>query len=132
MSFDWANALLFELTGSTPPASRRAGGERRPRGELAGVGQEPNYDQLFTVAKALNPDWRAITFNVVRDASAPVSASIDTGTGGQPQKRTQYLLNRDTGAVIKATNFGNGSLGQRLRAFVRFGHTGEYGGLLGQ
>jgi uncharacterized iron-regulated membrane protein len=32
----------------------------------------------------------------------------------------------------KSDAFADGSLGQRLRAFVRFGHTGEYGGLLGQ
>jgi uncharacterized iron-regulated membrane protein len=84
------------------------------------------------VAKSLNPGWRTITLNVVRDATAPVSVVVDTGTGGQPQERTQYLLNRDRGAILKTTGFANGSLGQRLRAFVRFGHTGEYYGLPGQ
>jgi len=58
--------------------------------------------------------------------------SVDTGSGGQPQKRTQYLLNRDTGAVVKRTIFSDGSLGQRLRSFVRFGHTGEWEGWAGQ
>jgi uncharacterized iron-regulated membrane protein len=33
---------------------------------------------------------------------------------------------------VKTTTFADGSLGQRLRAFVRFGHTGEYGGWPGQ
>jgi uncharacterized iron-regulated membrane protein len=42
------------------------------------------------------------------------------------------LLNRETGAVLKTSTFANGSLGQRLRAFVRFGHTGEYYGSAGQ
>jgi hypothetical protein len=32
---------------------------------------KPNYDHMFSVAKNLNPDWRTITLNVVRDASAP-------------------------------------------------------------
>ena len=82
--------------------------------------------------KNLNPAWRTITLNISRDAAAPISAGIDTGTGGQPQRRTQYLLNRDTGAVVKTITFGQGSLGQKLRTFVRFGHTGEYGGLPGQ
>jgi uncharacterized iron-regulated membrane protein len=80
----------------------------------------------------LNPDWRTISLAVGHNAGAPVSVSIETGTGGQPQKRTQYLLNPDNGEVIKAIRFTDGSLGQRLRAFVRFGHTGEYGGLAGQ
>jgi uncharacterized iron-regulated membrane protein len=133
MSFGWANALLFRLTGSTPAAAGREVGDRRGhRDGNSVIGREPNYDHLLNVAKTLNPDWRTITLNVSRGASTPVAATVDTGTGGQPQKRTQYFLNRDTGAIIKITSFADGSLGQRLHTFVRFGHTGEYGGLPGQ
>ncbi len=132
MSFDWANALLFRLSGSPPPAARGNGGDRRPHTQRSDPGHEPDYDELFTVTKTLNLNWRTITVNVSSDGSATVLASVDTGTGGQPQKRSQYLLNRDTGAVVRTTSFADGSLGQRLRAFVRFGHTGEYGGPVGQ
>lgn len=130
MSFDWANALLFRLTGSVPASARN--GDRGPRGRQPQGGPEPDYDRLFTAAKTLQSDWRTITLSMTRGASTPVAATVDTGTGGQPQKRTQYLLNRQTGAVVKATTFADGSLGQRLRTFIRFGHTGEYGGLPGQ
>jgi uncharacterized iron-regulated membrane protein len=129
MSFEWANTLLFRLTGSTPAAR---GGERRPQRRDAQAGVQPDYEYLFMIAKALNHDWRTITLNIARDAHAPVAAVIDTGTGGQPQKRTQYLLDRNTGAVVKESTFADTSLGQRLRSFVRFGHTGEYYGALGQ
>jgi uncharacterized iron-regulated membrane protein len=132
MSYSWANALLFRLAGSTPAATGREGGDRRPLGRQSTAGPEPNYDQMFTVARGLNSGWHTITLNVARDASATVAAVIDTGTGGQPQKRSQYLLNRNTGALVKTSTFADGSLGQRLRAFVRFGHTGEYGGWPGQ
>jgi uncharacterized iron-regulated membrane protein len=131
MSYSWANALLFRMSGSALPGGRD-GGDRRPQGRESRAGVDPNYEYLFLAAKTVNPDWRTITLNVARDANAPVSASIDAGTGGQPQRRTQYLLNRATGAVVKTTNFADGSLGQRLRAFVRFGHTGEYYGWAGQ
>src|SRR4051812_22241120 len=134
MSFPWANALLFRLSGSTlPAASGRGDGDPAGRGHTRSeVGQEPDYDQLFASAMTLNPDWHIITLNVTRAANTPVSVSVDTGTGGQPQKRTQYALNRDTAVVVKQIAYKDGSLGQRLRAFVRFGHTGEYGGLAGQ
>lgn len=56
---------------------------------------------------------------------------IGTGSGGQPQMRTQSLLNRNTGDVVRTSVFADGSLGQKLRAFVCFGHTGEYRGWLG-
>jgi uncharacterized iron-regulated membrane protein len=129
MSFDWANTLLFRLTGSTPAAR---GGERRPQRREAQAGVQPDYEFIFMIAKALNRDWRTITLNIARDAKAPVAAVIDTGSGGQPQERTQYLLDRHTGAVVKTSTFADSSLGQRLRSFVRFGHTGEYYGAVGQ
>ncbi len=123
-----------------PPPRGRDGGDRRPAGR--GVrAAEANYEYLltvakykylFTVAKTLHQDWHSITLNMARDANSPVTAVIDTGSGGQPQDRIQYLLDRDTGAVTKTSTFADGSLGQRLRTFVRFGHTGEFGGLPGQ
>lgn len=132
MSFGWANALLFRLSGSAPPAFGRDGAGRRAQARDSAAGPEPNYDYLLTAAKTLNPAWRTITLNVTRDGGGPVTAAIDTGNGGQPQDRTQYLLARETGAVVKTIRFADGSLGQRLRAFVRFGHTGEYYGWPGQ
>lgn len=106
------------------PAAMEQGGFRTPG--------DPDYDRIFTAARKLNPNWHTITLNVTRDANGPVTVVVDTGTGRQPQKRTSYVLNRDTGSVVKMSTFADGSLGQRLRAFVRFGHTGEYGGWPGQ
>jgi uncharacterized iron-regulated membrane protein len=133
MSFPWANTLLFRLSGSNPPAQGRGGpGASRPNARGRVVGSEPNYDRLLAIAKSLDPNWKTITLNVVPNESSPVQVTVDAGTGGQPQKRAQYLLNGKTGAVLKTTTFADGSLGQRLRSFVRFGHTGEWGGLSGQ
>ncbi len=132
MSFNWANALLFRLAGSTPAVNGREGGAQRPHGRESGTGPEPNYDHLFTIAQTFNHNWHTITLNIAHDTTAPVTVVLDTGTGGQPQKRAQYLLNRDTGTVIKISTFADNSPGQKLRTFVRFGHTGEYGGWIGQ
>jgi uncharacterized iron-regulated membrane protein len=132
MSFPWANVLLFRLSGSTPPVLGRGPGEVPRHGGDFPIANEPNYDRLLAVSKTFDPDWRTITLNLVHDANSPVQLTVDNGAGGQPQKRTQYLLNRDTGAVLKRATFSDGSLGQRLRSFVRFGHTGEWGGGAGQ
>jgi hypothetical protein len=132
MSFQWANALLFRLSGSTPAMQGRGPGAGRANRQHRPLGDEPNYDRLLANAKTFDPNWRTITLSVVRDANSPVQVLVDTGTGGQPQKRRQYLLNRNTATILKATAFADGTLGQRLRAFVRFGHTGEWGGWAGQ
>ncbi len=132
MSFGWANTLLFRLSGSTPPVQGRGPGDNGRHGRDIQIGDKPNYDRLLAISKTFVPDWRTITLNVAPSVNAPVQVTVDAGTGGQPQKRTQYLVNRDTGAVLRTTKFTNGTLGQRLRSFVRFGHTGEWGGLAGQ
>lgn len=132
MSFPWANALLFQLSGSNPPAQGRGPREAAGHGRDLPITNEVNYDRLLAISKSFNPNWRTITLEVARNGNSPVQVVIDTGAGGQPQKRTQYLLNRDTGAVLKMTAFADGSLGQKLRSFVRFGHTGEWGGWVGQ
>ena len=132
MSFPWANAALFRLSGSNPPVQGRGPGEGTRHGRGFPMANEPNYDRLLTVSKTVDPDWQTITLNVARNGNSPVQLTVDIGAGGQPQKRTQYLLNRNTGAVLKRTTFSDGSLGQRLRSFVRFGHTGEWGGGVGQ
>ena len=116
----------------SPVAAGRTAGDRRNHGREADIGPEPDYDLLFTVAKISNPNWATISINIADSPNELVRATVDTGNGGQPQKRIQYLLNRNTGSILKTINFADGSLGERLRAFVRFGHTGEYYGWPGQ
>jgi uncharacterized iron-regulated membrane protein len=65
-------------------------------------------------------------------ADATVAVTIDSGTGGQPQRRGQLTLDRATGAVVKWEPFSSSSPGRRLRAYLRFPHTGEAFGLAGQ
>ncbi len=132
MSFPWANSLLFRLSGSNPPVRGRGPGDARPHSHGGVIGSEPKYDRLLEISKSFDRSWRTITLNTVRDLNSPVQVSVETGTGGQPQKRTQYLLNGNSGTVLRTTRFADASLGQRLRSFVRFGHTGEWGGWAGQ
>jgi uncharacterized iron-regulated membrane protein len=65
-------------------------------------------------------------------ADATVAVAVDSGTGGQPQRRGQLTLDRATGAVVKWEPFSSNSPGRRMRAYLRFAHTGEVFGILGQ
>jgi uncharacterized iron-regulated membrane protein len=67
-----------------------------------------------------------------KSADAPVVFNIDRGTGGQPQKRASLTLDRATGAEVKWEPFAAGTLGRRMRSVLRFAHTGEVLGILGQ
>ena len=131
IGYPWASNLVFAAVGETAPKRRGPpGGEGRGGGETKPISAE-GLDALITRAQSQVSDWRTLSFRVPTAASEPVEFTIDSGSGGQPQLRGTLTLNR-AGAVEKWETFENQSRGRRLRAFFRFVHTGEYGGLAGQ
>jgi len=65
-------------------------------------------------------------------ATAPLTFNIDSGNGGQPQKRAQLVLDRATGNVVRWEPFSTYTRGRQLRSILRFAHTGEVVGVAGQ
>ena len=57
---------------------------------------------------------------------------IDQGNGGQPQRRHNLTLDAYSGAVAAWQPFSSQSTGQRARSWIRFLHTGEALGVIGQ
>ena len=136
MSYPWANALLFRLAGSPlpqrpggPPGARPEGAGRAP---AAPVVLAADLDRAAAVAGASRTGWRTMTLRVPAPTDANVSVSLDAGTGGQAEKRTEVVVDTRSGQIVKTTGFADGSLGQRLRVLARFTHTGESLGLPGQ
>ena len=141
ISFPWANALVYRAVGEEPPAARgREGGAggREGRGREGQRREEraaPSLDGLNTLwsrAEQHVDGWRTINVRVPESSRAPVVFGIDTGDGGQPQRRSTLTLDRATGAVVSYEAFESQSLGRRLRSISRFAHTGEVLGIPGQ
>ncbi|HEX6038533.1 PepSY-associated TM helix domain-containing protein [Longimicrobium sp.] len=115
--------------GGREGGGAREGGEGRGGGGgdvLAGI------DPLLATARGRVDGWRTISLTLPKSADAPVVFNIDRGTGGQPQKRASLTLDRATGAEVKWEPFGAGTLGRRMRSILRFAHTGEVLGIVGQ
>jgi uncharacterized iron-regulated membrane protein len=77
-------------------------------------------------------DWHSITLQLPTNASSPLSFNIDRGNGGQPQKRGQLVLDRATGDIVRWEPFSSQTRGRQLRSILRFSHTGEVIGPVGQ
>lgn len=143
ISYPWATSLVYTLTGTEAPAQGGAGGGgANARGAAAGRGgggaaaapAEPDVTGLsLLVAKAEQQDsgWKSINFRLPASAEAPVSFTIDKGSGGQPQLRSTLVLDR-AGNVTSLERFEDQNLGRRVRSWLRFVHTGEFYGLTGQ
>lgn len=152
ISFRWASDAVYYAVGEEPPAQggrggreggvargggagRTAGGgetrERRraPRGEapsLAGL------NALWVRAAQQEPAWRTINLRLPQSDRAPVVFAIDRGDGGQPHLRSTLTLDRRTGDVVTYENFASLTTGRRIRNVMRFAHTGEVLGIVGQ
>lgn len=135
ISYTWAGNLVYRVVGETPPAPRanqaaqNTGSNRESSKE---TGAPVNLDAAWQRAEQQVGDWQSISLQLPTSASAPLTFNIDKGTGGQPQKRAQLVLDRASGEVVRWEPFSSYTRGRQLRSVLRFAHTGEVLGIAGQ
>lgn len=131
ISYSWAGNLVYRVVGETPPAPRT----NQPAPATPSKDQTVVLDGLngaWARAEQQVGDWRSITMQLPASASAQLTFNIDRGYAGQPQKRGQLVLDRATGGVVRWEPFSSYSRGRQLRSILRFAHTGEIAGIMGQ
>jgi uncharacterized iron-regulated membrane protein len=128
ISYTWAGNLVYRIAGETPPAPRA-----NQQSQNTSPATPPSeLNAAWLVAEQQVSDWRSISLQLPTSASAPLTFNIDRGTGGQPQKRGQLVLDRTTGTVTRWEPFSSQTRGRQLRSILRFTHTGEVAGIVGQ
>jgi len=140
MSYQWANNLLFALTGNEapPPAQRPAApegedqGANRPASRRDETRVPAGLDGLWQRAERQVPGWVTISLRMPPRPDGPLTFVIQEPVGWHPAPRSQLVLNASTGEIVKWEPFAGQNLGRRLRAWVRPLHTGEAGGITGQ
>ena len=58
--------------------------------------------------------------------------AVDRGTGRQPAKSEDLLFDRATGELVERAGYPTFSRGFKIRRWLRFAHTGEVYGVIGQ
>ena len=77
------------------------------------------------------PRWSDVTLQMPRAEGAPIALSVSTG-GTSPASRSQATVDATTGTVTQWRTPSGAPLAQRVRTWIRFGHTGEAWGVPGQ
>jgi len=128
--YPWANNLVYRLAGEEPPVRGRAA----PAEEVAAPAPfEPiPLDQVIAIASNQLADWNTLTISLPAPTNPNFEVGIDQGNGGQPQKRHNLTVNAVDGAVVTWSPFSSQSAGRQARSWVRFLHTGEALGIVGQ
>lgn len=132
ISYPWANALVFAAFGEEPQSLRA------PQAPVAGIvaAEIPDgaatLEKRFDAAENVVSSWKTITFSASTNLAEPTKFDIDFGNGAQPHLRRQVIVSR-SGAVTEELNtFSQRSPGTQARLVIRFLHTGEVLGLVGQ
>jgi uncharacterized iron-regulated membrane protein len=132
ISYPWAGDLLLRLSGEDVPPRRSEGrgpgGDRERRGSL----ELDGLDQLWLQAERRVADWKSISLRLPASLEAPVAFTILRGGRGRPDLRAQLTLDRASGEVVTWQPYASQSAGRKARAWMRWLHTGEAGGLIGQ
>ena len=137
ISYLWAANLVHRLVGETPPPRTSPQSlESVARGDLL-VAPDPStplvdLQALATKAVAETPGWRTITISLPESMHDPVLVAVDRGTGRQPSKSADLLFNRATGELVERAGYPTFSRGLKIRRWLRFAHTGEVYGVIGQ
>lgn len=128
ISYSWATNLVFTLTGTSPQPPPPAQNQKPGPHPYDATG----LNQLWSRVAGQSGEWRTITLRLPASDQAPVTFVVDGGYAGQPQLRTTLTLHRTSGEVLTTERFEDLNAGRRARTWLRFVHTGEYYGLLGQ
>ena len=116
--------------GSEGAAGAVRCGTRR-RGE--GIRALPeNVDRLWARAEQQLPTWQTVTMRLPERPRAPVSFTMNDARHWNAFARSQLALDAATGDIVRWEPYAEQSRGQKWRGWVRFGHTGELGGIAGQ
>jgi uncharacterized iron-regulated membrane protein len=132
--FPWANDLVFGTFGEDPPERRRNGAPSEPPPESSSVMTHADLLQL-----AMNElesrgvsDWETISMQASTTPQATTGFRIDRSIGGQPSMVYNLQLSTADGKVTSWRTFADNSPGSRARSNIRFLHTGEVFGIVGQ
>ncbi len=130
ISYDWAGRLVFLAYGETPVSARQASPTRKTVGALRGPGR--NFEEILTAARDAAPDYQRLALRLPDPTSATIEIVAGSGNGAQPTRQTTLLFAREDAALLVRRDGSWASPGQQARGFLRFLHTGEIYGLVGQ
>ncbi|MFM8396061.1 MAG: PepSY-associated TM helix domain-containing protein [Acidobacteriota bacterium] len=132
ISYPWASNLAYRVAGEAPPPPAPPRTAPAPGRGAAPEISTKGINDLFARAAEFTPGWQSINLRLPATDDAPLTFAIDHGMGGEPQKKANLTLNRQTGEVVKWEPFTSFGPGRRFRTILRFTHTGEVLGVAGQ
>ncbi|MCY4584536.1 MAG: PepSY-associated TM helix domain-containing protein [Bryobacterales bacterium] len=137
ISYQWAADLVHRLAGDTPPFQQSPRPWRSVARDNPSVAPQPTaplaeLQTLITKAGVETPGWRTLTIDLPESIHDPVVVAADRGNGRQPSKSEDLLFDRASGKLVERAGYPTFPPGFKIRRWLRFAHTGEVYGVVGQ
>ena len=130
ISYPWAADIVYSAFGAERPTGPPGLTPSAPPATIqVEAADRISLDETLRIASQYDDDW---TYMEMKPGSSTVTFVIDTGTGGEPTKRSDLIVNRADGSILKTTTFSDKPVATRLRSYIRYLHTGEALGFVGQ
>jgi uncharacterized iron-regulated membrane protein len=136
ISYPWASRLMYAAVGEEAPARGGRGGggggqAAQPEGPVL-QGDALAVSALIEAAAVEAPRWRTARVTLPAENAAQLQLVLDEGNGQQAGARTNFVLDRATGTIVSQQSALAATKGARLRSWMRFAHTGQIYGIVGQ
>ena len=132
--FPWANEIVYGAFGEDPPERRRSSevSERAVPAASAVSNQVLLQQAKAELSERGIDDWETISMRTATTPGDPATFRVDRSIGGQPAMVQNLTLDSADGSVLDWRTFADNTPGSRARSNIRFLHTGEVFGVLGQ
>ncbi len=133
ISYRWAGDLVYTLTGTEPPQrSAQSSSEPTKAGdESAPLPTAPSESFVDTARKQV-PEWAYITLNLPKEGAETTTLAISEMDNRIPLTRSTLTVSTSNAEVVEWTPFTSLNLGRQIRTWLRWIHTGEAAGWIGQ
>ena len=149
ISFPKTYDVIYSVTGiERPPAAQpspgaaqrgpREGDARAERGGDRTEMKPPagpelgSVDAIWPLAESHLPTWRSIAMRLPARPGQPVTFTMNDTERVNGMARSTLTVDTRDARVVRWEPYEQLSTGQRLRTWMRFGHTGELWGITGQ
>lgn len=127
ISYQWAGNLVYTLTGNEVPKPNAPQAQQE---QPKGLNLPQNINDIWQKAEARG-NWKSINLRLPI-ANDSVSFTIDEGIYANKFGRSNLTIDAKSGEISKWEPYGEQNSGRQLRSWIRFTHTGESFGFVGQ
>lgn len=113
-------------------APRREGGDGARRRAESSAQDLRALPAMWSTVTTLRPEWQSITITMPARPDSAVQVAVAEGNTYRPDQRYQYFFESASAQLVRESNYDSLSTSRQIRAWYRFGHTGEVFGVPGQ